>query len=80
MASIQLNDETAARLSARASAAGMTVDDYLRSLLPVNGSAPDQLSTAEFEAEIERLSFSGPSLPADFSRADIYADHDSRSA
>jgi hypothetical protein len=31
---------------------------------------------SEFDRELEPLLFDGPSLPADFSRADIYADHD----
>lgn len=30
----------------------------------------------DFETQLELLLFDGPSLPADFSRADIYADHD----
>jgi hypothetical protein len=30
----------------------------------------------DFDAELEPLLFDGPNLPADFSRADIYADHD----
>jgi predicted DNA-binding antitoxin AbrB/MazE fold protein len=30
----------------------------------------------DFDAELETLLFDGPSLPPDFSRADIYADHD----
>jgi predicted DNA-binding antitoxin AbrB/MazE fold protein len=30
----------------------------------------------DFDDELEPLLFDGPSLPADFSRADIYADHD----
>jgi hypothetical protein len=33
-------------------------------------------SAADFAAELETLLFDGPNLPADFSRADIYADHD----
>jgi predicted DNA-binding antitoxin AbrB/MazE fold protein len=31
---------------------------------------------SDFDAELEPLLFDGPNLPADFSRADIYADHD----
>lgn len=31
---------------------------------------------ADFDAELEPLMFDGPNLPPDFSRADIYADHD----
>ena len=30
----------------------------------------------DFDAELSSLLFDGPTLPADFSRADIYADHD----
>jgi predicted DNA-binding antitoxin AbrB/MazE fold protein len=30
----------------------------------------------DFESELDALLFSGPTLPSDFSRADIYADHD----
>jgi predicted DNA-binding antitoxin AbrB/MazE fold protein len=49
----------------------------------VQGSVePDQSGTganggaSEFDRELEPLLFDGPSLPMDFSRADIYADHD----
>jgi predicted DNA-binding antitoxin AbrB/MazE fold protein len=31
---------------------------------------------ADFDEELDGLLFDGPSLPADFSRTDIYADHD----
>jgi predicted DNA-binding antitoxin AbrB/MazE fold protein len=37
------------------------------------GSAPRNV---DFDTELEPLLFDGPNLPADFSRADIYADHD----
>lgn len=33
-------------------------------------------SLQEFDAELVQLAFNGPSLPADFSRADIYGAHD----
>jgi len=36
-------------------------------------SAPQN---ANFDAELELLLFDGPNLPPDFSRADIYANHD----
>jgi hypothetical protein len=36
----------------------------------------DQIPRSDFDAERDELLFDGPSLPADFSRADIYADHD----
>jgi len=30
----------------------------------------------DFDSDLDGLLFSGPTLPPDFSRADIYADHD----
>ena len=36
----------------------------------------DGLPAADFDAELDSLLSDGPSLPNDFSRADIYADHD----
>ena len=39
-----------------------------------SGNAPP--INADFDAELEPLLFDGPSLPTDFSRADIYVDHD----
>jgi predicted DNA-binding antitoxin AbrB/MazE fold protein len=40
-------------------------------------TAPDQSNgVTDLDAELESLLFDGPTLPADFSRADIYADHD----
>jgi hypothetical protein len=38
--------------------------------------AAGDASVADFDAELEPLLFDGPNLPADFSRVDIYADHD----
>jgi hypothetical protein len=38
--------------------------------------APCDATGVEFDDELESLLFDGPSLPADFSRADVYADHD----
>jgi hypothetical protein len=40
---------------------------------PPRSSAPGP--DVEFELEAAGLLFDGPSLPAEFSRADIYADH-----
>lgn len=33
-------------------------------------------TSADFDAELDPLLFDGPNLPPDFSRADVYADHD----
>lgn len=34
------------------------------------------VANPNFDAELETLLFEGPNLPADFSRADIYVEHD----
>ena len=75
MAMINLDDKTAKRLAQLASGMGKSVEEYVESLIPKNGTE-SLISSEEFEAELEALSFHGPSLPADFSRADIYFDHD----
>jgi hypothetical protein len=77
MATIELDSRTAEQLNDLAAAKGMTIDAYLRSLLPppVNGVAP-RLTLVELDALLIENSFDGPTLPADFSRADIYNGHD----
>ena len=55
-----LPDQTRVRLTVDAEPAG-------------THGAPE---TVDFDAELDSLLFDGPNLPADFSRADIYADHD----
>jgi predicted DNA-binding antitoxin AbrB/MazE fold protein len=53
--------------------------DQARVKLTVESASPADSSTApstDFDAELEPLLFDGPNLPADFSRADIYSDHD----
>ena len=40
------------------------------------GGENGRKADAAFGEELEPLLFDGPSLPPDFSRADIYADHD----
>ena len=74
MATIQVDPQTAERLNALATANGMSVEAYLQSLLPapVNGA---RLSPGELDALLSENSFDGPTLPADFSRADIYDGH-----
>ena len=53
----------------------MSVDEYVHSLVPQTDEA-SSISIEEFESQLLELSFGGPSLPDDFSRADIYFDHD----
>lgn len=52
--------------------------DQARVKLTVEPEPADNATsaTADFDAELEPLLFDGPNLPPDFSRADIYADHD----
>ncbi len=77
----QITPETAALLATQAQAQGLDVDTYLQRLLGVPQSSQSlaTLSDQEFEALMKELAqgtASRPPLPADFSRADIYADHD----
>jgi len=39
-------------------------------------AAQDSMSLEEFERQLDELSLDVPPLPPDFSRADIYLDHD----
>ena len=52
--------------------------DQVRVKLTVEPEPADSAAsaTADFDAELEPLLFDGPNLSPDFSRADIYADHD----
>lgn len=75
MVMINFDDNTAKKLAQLASGMGMSVEAYVESLIPKNGTEP-LINWDEVEAELEALSFHGPSLPADFSRADIYFNHD----
>jgi predicted nucleic acid-binding protein len=77
----QLTPETVDRLARKAQAEGLSLDAYLNVLLGLltEGMALAEMSEAEFEAFIDDFSKSSehfPALPPDFSRADIYTDHD----
>ena len=76
MVSIQLQESVAAALTAQAELHGLSLEQYLVRL--ANGAAkePSQMSPDELERQLEELSLDVPPLPADFSRADIYLDHD----
>lgn len=79
-ASIDVESDVAADLQAQAAAAGLSLGDYLRSLL-VRAAADKgkaAASAAEFEDCLDRLGSDrgvGGRLPSDFSRADILSDH-----
>ena len=75
MVTIQIDEKTAEGLERQARSAGLSVTDYLRSLVPASDAA-SRPTWDEIENQFVALSTPAPSLPADFSRADIYGDHD----
>lgn len=79
----EIKPETAERLAALAKEKGVSVDEYLRSLLPgANGAeaaAEAEMSPAEIDRILDELAAIAGDitpLPRDFSREDIYSDHD----
>jgi hypothetical protein len=74
MTTIQLDDHTAEALAAIARSKGLTVQLLLASLVGDQSPISKSDEAADFEAELGPLWFNGPSLPSDFSRADIYSD------
>jgi hypothetical protein len=86
MASVVLNltSDTERRLREKATRTGQTLETYLEQLArhdaeAANGAGTTQaLSDDEFNRLLDELA-EGPALPplpADFSRSDLYADHD----
>jgi hypothetical protein len=85
---VQLGPDTEKRLREKANRRGLTLEAYLQQLAEhdatgLNGAgqataAEPDLSDEEFERLLDELSDGPPlpHLPANFSRADIYADHD----
>ena len=77
MTNVMLDDHTVDELQAQAAASGMTVDAYVKVLLKGGGTTSHpRLSWNEVESLLDQHSFDGPTLPPDFSRADIYNEHD----
>ncbi len=68
VASPARDEKTAQEAGAR----GTSPDDPLAAVIGI-GDGP---AAGEFERDLEPLLFEGPSLPADFSRADVYAPRD----
>lgn len=83
---LRLNLPTAleSRLRAEASARGEDIETFVVRAIeerllsgPSSSTHADaRPSVEEFDAELSQLTFDGPTLPGDFSRADIYIDHD----
>lgn len=90
MASIEIDQQTAEQIASEATARGVSVSGLLRSLLATTPTAKEQelppldpadskhqtFDAEKFDRELEELAFDGPPLPENFSRADIYDDHD----
>jgi hypothetical protein len=77
----QLRPETIDRLAQQAQVEGLSLDAYLSALLELlnEETAWAEMSEAQFEAFTEDFSKGSehfPPLPPDFSRTDIYTDHD----
>lgn len=66
--------ETAQVLITQATAAGISLDEYLKKLLGLKNGKPQDgpLSLAEFDAAMEEFGEDVQPLPRDFSREDIY--------
>ncbi len=78
MTNVELDDLTAKALADAAQAQNMSVAEFVRARLlgqKLNGSS-NAVTADSFDSELDSLLFSGPSLPTDFSRSDIYSDHD----
>jgi len=81
MVSLRVDEQTAKQLQALAAERGMTIERFLKTLAEQcrdsrHDDPQDGFSTEEIESELRPLLFRGPSLPADFSREDIYMDRD----
>ncbi len=79
LTTIEVSPEIAEILKAKAMARQLPLDNYLRTLLEndIANRSHSSLSIEEFDRDMDELATEKlPVLPNDFSRADIYADHD----
>ena len=78
---LEVTHDTAQLIRDNAEAEGVTVDAYLRAVVEAspNSEPADQMSLAEVETVLDELAAGGenlPPLPENFSREDMYFDHD----
>jgi hypothetical protein len=72
MSALEIRPETAQTLAAQAKARGLSVDEYLKTLLGIAQNGP-QPTLDEFVAAMESLAEDDVEpLPRNFSREDIY--------
>ena len=78
MQTIHISDQVAARISLLTQSNGVGVDELLLAMLPSpHALAPTQQTTHSFDQGLDDLAYAPlHALPADFSRSDIYTDHD----
>ncbi|MFN0111898.1 MAG: hypothetical protein ACKVZH_23815 [Blastocatellia bacterium] len=81
LTTIQVEQNLADALFVQAQASGLSLGDYLKTLMLKGSdqSRPEQLGLAEIDLILDQLSEGTeqiPALPQNFSRADIYFDHD----
>ena len=78
MTSIELEEQTAEALRAQARARDLPLDSYLKQIAtaatPLN--ATSTVPADDFDRLLDALAGDHPPLPAAFSRADIYNEHD----
>lgn len=74
MVSIQIDEQTAKALESAANAAGVSIGEFLKLMVPP-AKQPQDTPWDSLEREFTALSVDG-TLPTTFSRADIYTDHD----
>ncbi len=76
MSIIEIDDQTAKELQDAAQAQGVSVAEFVRLRVLGKTARVEKSDSGEFDfdAELDSLVFSGPTLPADFSRTDIYTD------
>lgn len=79
MATIELQESTAALLTARAKAEGLTLDAFLERLVQLrslaNGSLP-KLTGDELDRLLDAEASDDSTYSGTYPRADIYLDHD----
>ena len=78
---IELDRRVAEALAAAAAARGLSLEDFLRDVggQPAQGQVPDDTGRDDFDQWLDELAAepgARASLPADFSRAHVYDDHD----
>ena len=80
MTRIEIEQDTAERLAEKAKSTGISVDSLLNNLLDTSDlTARDAVTLEQFDRILDELAAGPeniPALPSDFSRADIYLDHD----